>query len=77
MMFKVKCQGNVGHPDEFSEVPWGNLKNNVYLHNYLRDNNMTSIIPKTFLKGLVSTVYNVYTFLFFFFETYMFNTFFL
>ena len=49
MMFKVKWQGYEGHPDEFSEVPWGNLKNNVFLHNYLRDNNTASIIPKTFL----------------------------
>ena len=49
MMFMVKWKGYEGHPDEFSEVPWGNLKNNVFLHNYLRENNMTSLIPKTFL----------------------------
>jgi hypothetical protein len=49
MMFMVQWKGYEGHPDEFSEVPWGNLKNNVFLHNYLRDNNMAGIIPKTFL----------------------------
>ena len=49
MMFMHKWRGYEGHPDEFSEVPWGNLKNNVFLHNYLRENNMTSLIPRTFL----------------------------
>ena len=44
-----QMKGYERHPDEFSEVPWGNLKNNVFLHNYLRENNMASLIPKTFL----------------------------
>ena len=48
MTFKVKWQGYEGHPDEFEDLPWSELRNNSVLHDYLRQNGMSTLIPKAF-----------------------------
>jgi hypothetical protein len=44
MTFFVKWQGY----DELSWEPWDSLKNNIILHNYLREHKLERLIPKQF-----------------------------
>jgi hypothetical protein len=46
MKFVVRWAGYDASQD--SELPWKELRTNVALHNYLRENKMKSLIPKDF-----------------------------
>ena len=48
MTFKVKWLGYEGHPDEYTNEPWANVRTTIALHEYLRNHNMASLIPKQF-----------------------------
>ena len=48
MTFKVKWQGYEGHPDEYQDLPWSELRTNSVLHDYLREHGMKTLIPTQF-----------------------------
>jgi hypothetical protein len=48
MMFTVQWKGWEGHPHEFTQQPWKDVKDNVYLHQYLRDNGWAKHIPQKY-----------------------------
>jgi len=50
MTFRVKWLGYEGHPDEFTNEPWANVRTTFALHEYLRLHNMESLIPKQFRR---------------------------
>ena len=50
MTFKVKWLGYDGHPDEYTDEPWANVRTTIALHEYLRTHNMESLIPTQFRR---------------------------
>jgi hypothetical protein len=48
MMFTVQWKGWEGHPQEFTQQPWKDVKDNVYLHQYLRDHGWAKHIPNKY-----------------------------
>ena len=48
MTFKVKWQGYEGHPDEYQDLPWSELRTNSVLHDYLKTHGMATLVPIAF-----------------------------